>query len=108
VFVTHHRVLSPVSLAFWYSGSVGTTVGSDVAVALVANGTEAKAWMGSTIMASVMPVYDFSSFVKLIDECVVVKKVLLRVRGERRKKQRSSQVRSMMKWSTRRRSLQLA
>lgn len=51
MYGTHQRVLSPVSLAVWYSGSEGTTVGSGVAE-VFANGTLASACTGSTIMVA--------------------------------------------------------
>ena len=50
--VTYQRVLLPVSVAFSYSGSEGTTVGRG-ATELEASRPEvavAKAWTGSTIM----------------------------------------------------------
>ena len=52
---TYQRVLSPVSSAFWYSGRVGTTVGSEVWV-VVCLATSANAWTGSTIMMAVFVV----------------------------------------------------
>ena len=49
---TYHSVLLPVSLAVWYSGKVGTTVGSGVCDAdeVVVDMTLAMASTGSTIM----------------------------------------------------------
>jgi hypothetical protein len=49
---TTHSVLMPVSVASWYSGSDGTTVGM-AETELVASGTLARALMGSTIILSV-------------------------------------------------------
>lgn len=72
--MTYHSVLSPVSLAFWYSGRDGTTVGRfvtlEVAIGMVPV-AEAKAWIGSTIIVLPLLLCGFN-FKYLSDEEVDV------------------------------------